>query len=198
MDRQEILKQIVGLFIERGYRSLRIDDIVKELSMSKKTLYDMFGGKKKLIEEALKYEIDRMNKFVKEGEQKENFFVNISFVVKSIYEYEPPKTQNANFQELKKYYPNQHIDHVKRSEKFITDFITKVMKRGVKEGYVKDDMEISSVAHIFATNYMNMIQRDYSGYTDISRYINNYINLLIQGVLSPKGYEYFKKNPKLL
>jgi len=48
--RREIVEQVAPLFLERGYESVTIDDIVARIGGSKRTLYDRFGGKAALFE----------------------------------------------------------------------------------------------------------------------------------------------------
>jgi TetR/AcrR family transcriptional repressor of mexJK operon len=48
--RREIVEQVAPLFLERGYESVTIDDIVARIGGSKRTLYERFGGKAALFE----------------------------------------------------------------------------------------------------------------------------------------------------
>lgn len=52
--RQEIVSLVAPLFLERGYETVTIDDIVERIGGSKRTLYDRFGGKAGLFEMVIK------------------------------------------------------------------------------------------------------------------------------------------------
>jgi len=52
--RQEIVALVAPLFLEHGYESVTIDDIVARIGGSKRTLYDRFGGKAGLFEMVIK------------------------------------------------------------------------------------------------------------------------------------------------
>ena len=55
-----IIKTAGELFFRLGIRSVSIDDICRELGMSKKTFYVYFASKDELIEQMLQANIDYM------------------------------------------------------------------------------------------------------------------------------------------
>jgi TetR/AcrR family transcriptional regulator, transcriptional repressor for nem operon len=52
-DREEVLSRAMELFRRKGYSATSIDDIVHELKINRASLYDTFGGKRELFDEAL-------------------------------------------------------------------------------------------------------------------------------------------------
>lgn len=44
-----ILDQVMAMFISQGIKSVRMDDIARQLNVSKRTLYEMFGDKEELL-----------------------------------------------------------------------------------------------------------------------------------------------------
>jgi len=52
--RQEIVRKAAALFIEKGYASVTIDEIIRLVGGSKATLYARFGGKEGLFEAVIK------------------------------------------------------------------------------------------------------------------------------------------------
>jgi TetR/AcrR family transcriptional regulator, mexJK operon transcriptional repressor len=52
--RQEIVELVAPLFLERGYDQVSIDEIVRRIGGSKRTLYERFGGKAGLFEMVIK------------------------------------------------------------------------------------------------------------------------------------------------
>ena len=43
------MDQVMAMFIAQGIKSVRMDDIARQLSISKRTLYEMFGDKEELL-----------------------------------------------------------------------------------------------------------------------------------------------------
>ncbi|MDE7069054.1 MAG: TetR/AcrR family transcriptional regulator; helix-turn-helix transcriptional regulator, partial [Alistipes sp.] len=50
-----IVEQTVRMFIAEGAKSVRMDDIASRLSVSKRTLYELFGDKENLLFEAMRF-----------------------------------------------------------------------------------------------------------------------------------------------
>ena len=51
MDQKErIIEQAMHMFVSQGIKSVRMDDIAQQLGVSKRTLYELFGGKEGLLE----------------------------------------------------------------------------------------------------------------------------------------------------
>ena len=54
-QKEIIVHQAAKMFMAEGVKSVRMDDIARELSVSKRTLYELFGDKEELIYEAICY-----------------------------------------------------------------------------------------------------------------------------------------------
>ena len=48
-DEQEVLEKAMELFWKKGYYATSIQDLVNHLGINRASLYDTFGGKKKLF-----------------------------------------------------------------------------------------------------------------------------------------------------
>ena len=47
--KERIVEQTMEMFVTQGIKSVRMDDIARQLSISKRTLYEMFGDKEELL-----------------------------------------------------------------------------------------------------------------------------------------------------
>ena len=48
--RNQIIRKATEMFLELGFKSVTMDDLAHELSVSKKTIYDLVGKKSTLVE----------------------------------------------------------------------------------------------------------------------------------------------------
>ena len=48
--RQEIIRKVLALYLQYGIRSVTMDDVVREVGISKKTLYQYFTDKSELVD----------------------------------------------------------------------------------------------------------------------------------------------------
>jgi AcrR family transcriptional regulator len=50
-----IVESATKMFVSQGIKAVRMDDIARELSISKRTLYELFGDKEELIYQSIKH-----------------------------------------------------------------------------------------------------------------------------------------------
>lgn len=67
-NRNLLIKKILGLLMDKGLKNLTMDLVASELSMSKRTLYEIFGSKFDMIDQTLGY------LFQKQRDKAENIF----------------------------------------------------------------------------------------------------------------------------
>ena len=54
-QKDNIIRHASKMFVEQGIKAVRMDDIAQELSISKRTLYELFGDKEELIFQSIKH-----------------------------------------------------------------------------------------------------------------------------------------------
>lgn len=54
-QKDNIIRHASKMFVEQGIKAVRMDDIAQELSISKRTLYELFGDKEELIYQSIKF-----------------------------------------------------------------------------------------------------------------------------------------------
>ena len=54
-QREVIISHAAKMFVEQGVKAVRMDNIAQELSVSKRTLYEIFGDKEGLLYESIKH-----------------------------------------------------------------------------------------------------------------------------------------------
>lgn len=57
-QRELIVEQAAKMFVNQGVKAVRMDDIAHELSISKRTLYELFGDKEELLYLCIKHFIE--------------------------------------------------------------------------------------------------------------------------------------------
>jgi len=149
MDTKErILNEADGLFKRRGVRGVTMDDIARELGMSKKTLYQYFGNKAEIV-----YGVTECH-FIEERhtceaitakakDPVEEFIMILQAFVSNMKEI----PTNMVF-EIQRYYPKawQLFDTFKSD--FIMDAMRRNLEVGVKQGLYRKDMDIEVVTRL--------------------------------------------------
>jgi TetR/AcrR family transcriptional regulator, cholesterol catabolism regulator len=142
----KILNGATELFFRLGVKSITMDDIARELGISKKTLYQHFEDKReiilqmchgilqhnlKIIESAAKTAKDPVHEIIETGNQVNKIFTKINPVL--IYD-------------LKRYYPEawQLLEEFK--QKHILKILENNLKRGINMKIYRADLNVSLMA----------------------------------------------------
>lgn len=60
-QRDIIIEHAMNMFVAQGIKAVRMDDIARELSVSKRTLYELFGDKEELLYQSIIRYVERGN-----------------------------------------------------------------------------------------------------------------------------------------
>ena len=182
------------LFEQFGIRSVYIENICKELHISKKTFYIHFPQKKDLVDEVLMY-INKKNyeKFEKLFKNK-NAIDSLILIIREI-----KKTMESESlclcYDLRKYYPKVFEKHeiLRRSE--IREGFEKILIQGITEGFYREDLDVELISlfhSIQIKNNFELMQQSPKKYTK-KRLVEFFIDLMIHLIANEKGLQYIKK-----
>lgn len=135
--RERILEETIAQFNEKGLK-FTMDDIARNLSISKKTIYAIIGDKKTLLNEMADYCFDSIR------EKKEEIFKSSRqdtvCLIKEVLKAMPQQYQNIDLRQLhvlKDKYPPVYAKVAKRLESDWDTTLT-LLNRGVKEGVIRE------------------------------------------------------------
>ena len=146
-DRKDtIIKKVRELYHRYGIRSVTMDDVVREVGISKKTLYQHFKDKNELVSAVIKCDsetkMEEHDDMIKNSANAiEMMLAFYSFQVKMIKEYKP-----TLIFDLKKYYPRVHNDFVENKRKIIYQNVLTNLVRGKKEGLYRKNLNEEVIA----------------------------------------------------
>ncbi len=191
-----IIERARELFLLYGLKSVTMDDLSRELGMSKKTLYQYFTDKKNLIEKILNREIgrliERFETLFDENKNALEILVNIQNEILNFVKRQPP---NVKY-DLRKYYPD--LWEKIRSRQFDEMFkaIVKILKQGIKQGLFRKDLQPEIIAalqvkrsEILNTKEFEELTRNFSK----EEILNQVFKYHIHGICSPKGIKVYNE-----
>jgi len=192
-----IIKTAGDLFFRLGIRSVSIDDICRELGMSKKTFYVYFASKDELIDQMLQANIDyidtKMNSLL---EQRD--FRNL---VKAFIKHQEAEKNDVRrvpqlVYDLKKYYPRQFADFQVKSFESQKSHIMQYLQLGVEQGLVRANLNIELTAILFAKIHSDAI-RDFEVIEahnhNMHQLAHTAMDVFVRGVLSEEGLKLFNQ-----
>ncbi len=126
------------MFLEEGIKAVRMDDIAARLGVSKRTLYEMFGDKRDLLEQAvIHHYAAKREALIEQTSKTNNVFEEIFMLLSTMKREERDATMIGN---LKKFYPEILANLEERARKFTWDEFNRLLDRGIAEGLFVPDM----------------------------------------------------------
>ncbi len=141
----KILEKAGKMFLNLGFKSVTMDDIARELGMSKKTLYKYFSNKASLVSastRAVHLEIEKMIEFVKSQEYNA---IEEEFAIKAIFKEMLKNAKESPMYQLKKYYPETYVELMEREECMFKECNGDNLQKGITQGLYRENLDIEKV-----------------------------------------------------
>jgi AcrR family transcriptional regulator len=196
MEKQiEIAIKAGEMFMKYGIKSVSMDDLSRELGISKKTIYTHFSDKNVLIEYVLKTHMDSI--------QKSCGFIlaDCDNAVQELYEFINHAAQNMNsihpsvIFDLQKYHPNAWKLIEEHEKYFVLPRILDNIKRGRDEGLYREDFNAEIVAQIYVNLNDSIFNRTIKGSTELTllEIFNESLRFVLFGMATVEGKKYIRK-----
>lgn len=146
--KNRIVQRAAELFIKYGIRSVTLDEIARDLGISKKTIYQHFTDKDEIVYEAIRTEMERDKC---EFEELNKSSANV--IEKMMKTSEMMRVQFASFnpaliQDIKKYYPRAWQIVEQHNQQFILESILQDLRWGIEEGLFRADTSVEILARM--------------------------------------------------
>lgn len=146
--KNNIIEKAQDLFFKYGLKSITMDDLARELGISKKTLYASFNNKQeiiniitvKLIEEH-EQNCEKIEREADDAVQEVLIYINS---LKSIF-------QQFNYKvifEMKRYYSESWEIFKNYKNEFLTKRIKNNLNRGIKEGLYRNNINVEIISKL--------------------------------------------------
>jgi AcrR family transcriptional regulator len=194
----DILERVRELFFKYGVRSISIDDICRDLGISKKKLYLHVASKSELVKKLL--ELERQNFeiiFDTHNFEGVNAIDILLIVSRDLGDRFRDVSPSMTF-DLKKYYPEIYHQHVEERIEFIYNKIQINLQKGISQGMYRDDLSIELVARLYIRRLIDLHNPEcfpadkFSFQTLFDVMFDNFI----RGIANPTGIEYYEKQKR--
>lgn len=185
----KILQGATNLFLSYGFKSVTMDDIANKLGMSKKTIYQHYDNKTKLVEATTM----QLFEFISEGINhicalEKNPIEEIYSIKQFVMEHLKNEKSSPQYQ-LQKYYPLIFKNLKEKQFYVMQECVISNLNRGVKNGLYREDINVDFIARIYF-NAMMVLKDDDLFPKDkfaMPMLMNNYIEYHLRGICTPKG-----------
>ncbi len=151
---QEIVGKAAKLFHRFGIKSVSMDDVAREMSISKKTLYKYFKDKEELVSKVLECPSHEEFKNLPSGTKLNAVEKHIK-VYKTIVAF--LNDLNPSFEyDLKKYYPKLWLETIQKRRENIFNNMKNDLLQGISEGFFRSDMNVDIIATLNVLRIENL------------------------------------------
>jgi AcrR family transcriptional regulator len=191
-----ILDQVGKIYHRYGIKSVTMDDVARQLGISKKTIYEFFNDKEDLVRQVLLFEHEHNCGFLKTIEGRklnavEELFEVYKMINGMLREYNPSMEYD-----IRKYYPNLFLKIREIRRKRMFESVYNNLNQGKKEGLYRKEIDSKIIAklHVFRTEALfdtDMFTQE--ELVSIKMFHEIFIYHL-QGILSHEGRAFFESN----
>jgi len=193
--RLEILERASSVYMKYGVKSVTMDDLSRELAMSKKTIYKYFDDKNDLVKSIIEMKVEMDTAVcINCSQQSENAIEDLINVSKFVVEH----VGNVNptvFYDLRKYYKDAWQILEDHKWEFVLSMIKTNIERGIKEGIYRDNMNVDVIARLYVASTDNIMNSEIFPWPDFKfqEVFTEMIRLHIKGMANEKGIKYLKQ-----
>lgn len=188
---KKVLNAAERLFMRFGIRSVSMDDVARETSISKKTLYQCFRDKDELVRRTLSTHLDAVDEKIKSvmasiADPIEQLEVIAGFVLEHNKEVNP-----SLLYDLRKYHPDSFRLFSESREQVFRNQVRQNLESGISLGLYRSDLNIEIVCRLYLGNVANLLDPDVFPDAEPSfeaRY-RELIRYHLHGIASAKGIE---------
>lgn len=155
-----IISTALDKFKQYGIKSISVDDICREIGISKKTFYNYYPGKEELVASVL----NRMNQQIDTNARKYMEGKTALECMRIITEM-PNKMGDVHkiptfSYDLRKYYPKLYKQHIQNVHKGVKEIIMIHLQQGKDEGVYRQDLDVEMCALMFSLIQQGFIRNE--------------------------------------
>jgi AcrR family transcriptional regulator len=184
--KERILKVAMQEFKLKGIKSFKMDDIASLLSISKRTLYEIYANKEDLLLEGIQKDQDDLLLYIHDFAAKpENNVMDVMiefFRIKmeSLTLVTPQFfTELHKYQSIVNFLAKRHADDDLKAEMFF--------KKGIEEGFFRKDFDYKIVMRISNAAMAHVMETQMYKEYDLQYVFRNVIFLFVRGFCTIKG-----------
>lgn len=173
-----------------------MDDIAKELGISKKTIYRFVENKAELVKLTMQNYLDmerqQLEAILKTSKNSVDEMIQmVSYFFNQVREFNP-----SAINDLEKYYPETWEIYNEYRFDFILGMITKNLESGVQQGLYRNDLNADIIAKVYIASVDVLINQQLfpsKKYVFIDTY-KEYLKYHLRGIVSDKGLKYLEQD----
>lgn len=195
---QQFIEQVVPLFMRFGIKSLTMDDIARQLGVSKKTIYKYVTDKTDLVRKAVEFQSNEERDAIERICEKDLNAIDQLFEISKVITNILSQIHPSVHYDLEKYYPDVWSMALKQRQEQVFSCIYNNLEIGKSDGLYRDDLNGEIIAQIYMAKIDQLIDGEIFpphkfNFADV--YLE-FFRYHIRGIASPKGLKYLIEKVK--
>lgn len=185
--KQKILTTAASLFAKHGIKAVKMDDISNELSISKRTLYEIYDNKELLLFECVKTRLEESERKTIEAVEKSENVMDLLIRIYRLRMEALRQTHPLFYVELTKY-PDV-LEYLQSKDEEKRKHNMEFVERGIREGYFRTDVDYPLVLELFDASNRYVLDHYETLGTALDRVLYNLIFVFLRGFCTKEGIE---------
>lgn len=192
---QEMIMGALSLFDKYGIRSVTMDDVAREMAVSKKTLYKYFENKADLVHKCIMTIFDHIQSCMMDIHSSAQNAIDELFDIDNVIR-QILKDHNPGLQfQLHKYYPQTAKAMYEGRRHLINKMISENIDNGKRNGLFRDNVDSEIITHLYCSKVDSIRddQEDLMRKFHTKKVMRQALEYHIRGIASDKGLKYLEE-----
>ncbi|MCC6540944.1 MAG: TetR/AcrR family transcriptional regulator [Flavobacteriales bacterium] len=191
-----LVEEAGRIFWEKGIRSVTMDDISRELGISKKTLYLHVKDKNDLVTKVLSFTSCRFHQHIAAIVAQGHNAIDEMYAIAQYIAMESARFHPSLYFDLAKYHPEACRIMEKGKQVEVVDMVAANMKKGIREGLYREGINVPLIAKLYVVRFDQAMSMEVGRLTDKWSLADLNWELFryhIRGIASKKGLDHLEK-----
>jgi len=191
----EFLAKAAAVYMQFGFKSITMDEMARQLGMSKKTIYTFVKDKSDLINQCLEMNQDMEKCDITEIAKKHDNAIDELLAIGELVSTRLRSIHPSIFFDLMKYYPAVIQKFKQHKDTFVKQSVVDNLEKGMKQGLYRKNLDSQIIAKMYLSFIDVLFQGDAfptSEYTFTQVY-SEYFRYHIRGIASDDGLNHLQK-----
>ena len=184
-----IVKVAERIFLQSGFSRVSMDDLAKELGMSKKTLYAYFAGKDDLVRAVLEHRTEIMGENLRALVEAPQPFVEKFRAVAHLLQTKISEVSPAFLEDIRRFSPEGYGIIERFRARAIPLYFGRIIDEGIREGYLEDSVPRELLLRMVVISIQGIIRPDVVAELRLhpSAVLDHILTIIFSGILTAKG-----------
>lgn len=192
---EDLIRKISEIYFKYGIKSVTMDDLARELGLSKKTLYQHFKDKEDVVKKVINFLITSQECGIEETLEDDSLnAIDRLFHMSRALASHLQTVNPAVSYDLQKYYPKVWEELLAFKRQTIFEHIMANSNQGIKEGLYRDDLNHEIIAAVYVSRLEMYSVGNWQGLDKFSfeEFFKTLFIYHVRGIASLKGIKYLE------